>query len=102
MSGIQIPQEVTDFLVRLRKIDKRGLKAKDILVLFVIMEKPGCAGIEISDKLGIKDRSSIASNIHRLEREGFIEDRRIERRKAVPSILHVLPAGLDFWNDIKP
>lgn len=101
MSNPMLPN-VEGFLVRLRKIDKRGLTAKDVLVLFCIMNNPGCSGIEVSTKLGIKDRSSIASNIHRLERHGFIEDRREEYRKAVPAILHPLPAGLAFWDEIKP
>lgn len=101
MSGIMLPN-VTEFLVRLRKIDLRGLTAKDILVLYCIMGDPGCSGIDVSTKLGIKDRSSIASNLHRLERHGFIEDQRVERRKAVPSIFYVLPAGVAFWDEIKP
>lgn len=101
MSNPMLPN-VEDFLVRLRKIDRRGLTAKDVLVLFCIMNNPGCSGIDVSTKLGIKDRSSIASNIHRLERHCFIEDRRKEFRKAVPAILHALTGGVEFWNEIKP
>lgn len=93
---------VEAFLVRLRKIDLRGLTAKDVLVLYCIMQNPGCSGIDVSTRLGIKDRSSIASNLHRLERHGFIEDRRTEFRKAVPAIFHPLKAGLEFWDEIKP
>lgn len=98
----QISPNVEDFLVRLRKVDLRGLTVRDVLVLYVIIGHPGCSGIEVSNKLGIKDRSAIASNIWRLIREGYIEDRREEQRKANPAILHPLPHGLDFWDEIKP
>lgn len=91
-----------DFLVRLRKIDKRMLTVRDVLVLYTIIEAPGIAGNEITNKLGLENRSSISSNLQRLEREGYIEDRREQRRKANPTVLHALPAGLTFWNDIKP
>lgn len=97
-----ISPNVTDFLVRLRKIDTHELKARDILVLYAIMANPGASGMDIINKLGIKERSLIASNLARLERAGFIEDRRDRRAKAVPGMLYALPAGLDFWNEIKP
>lgn len=92
----------TQFLVRLRKIDIRGLTVRDVLVLYAIMANPGSAGLDIATKLGVRDRSAIASNLLRLEREGLIEDRRLQRKKAVSGILHVLPAGIEFWNEIKP
>lgn len=91
-----------DFLVKLRKIDKRTLTVRDLLVLYVIIETPGCSGIDVSNKLGLPVRSSIASNLLRLEREGYIEDRREVRSKAVSAILHPLPRGLEFWDEIKP
>lgn len=100
--GQQISPNVTDFLVRLRKIDLHGLTARDILVLYAVMGNPGASGMDLIHKLGIKDRSAIASNLARLEREGFIEDRREERRKAVPGVLYALPAGVEFWDEIKP
>jgi DNA-binding MarR family transcriptional regulator len=98
----QISPNVTDFLVRLRKVDKRGLTLRDVLVLYAIMETPGASGLDIATKLGIKDRSAISSNLARLEREGFIEDRREEQGRAIPAILHALPAGVAFWDEIKP
>lgn len=91
-----------DFLVKLRKMDKRMLTVRDILVLYVIIETPGCSGIDITNKLGLPERSSIASNLLRLEREGYIEDRRQVRSKAVSAILHPQPRGLEFWDEIKP
>lgn len=91
-----------DFLIRLKKIDLRGLTVRDMLVLYTIITKPGISGMEISTKLGFKDRASIQSNVNRLIREGYIEDRREHQRKAYATILHVLPAGLIFWDEIKP
>jgi DNA-binding MarR family transcriptional regulator len=91
-----------EFLVRLRKIDKRMLTVRDVLVLYTIIETPGIAGNEITNKLGLENRSSISSNIQRLIREGYIEDHREVCRKANPAVLHALPAGLAFWDDIKP
>lgn len=91
-----------NFLVKLRKIDMRTLTARDVLVLYCIIEKPGCSGVDITNTLGLPDRSSIASNLLRLEREGYIEDHREIRRKAHAAVFHPTPAGLAFWNDIKP
>jgi DNA-binding MarR family transcriptional regulator len=101
MSHQTLPS-VTSFLVKLRKADKLGLTLRDILVLYAIMSAPGSSGLDIATKLGIKDRSAISSNLARLERLGFIEDRRTERSKAVPAVLHPLPAGVGFWDEIKP
>lgn len=93
---------VTDFLVKLRKIDLHGLTVRDVLVLYAIMANPGMSGQDITGKLGMKDRSQIASNLARLERAGLIEDRRLARKKAVSGVLHPLPAADEFWNEIKP
>lgn len=97
-----LPSGTPGFLMRLHKIDRHGLTVRDILVLYAIMRTPGASGLDIATKLGIKDRSAISSNLARLERQDFIEDRREERTKAVPALLHVLPAGLEFWDEIKP
>jgi DNA-binding MarR family transcriptional regulator len=102
MLNQKLPTGTLDFLVRLRKIDKRSLTARDVLVLFAIIETPGSSGLEISLKLGLPDRSSLGSGLVRLEREGYIEDRREVRRKAHPAVLHATAKGLDFWDEIKP
>lgn len=91
-----------DFLIRLRKIDKRTLTVRDVQILYAVIKTPGISGVEIATKLGFKDRSAISTNVHRLAREGYIEDRREVRRKANPASFHVLPAGIAFWDDIKP
>lgn len=102
-SGIQIPASPTaEFLVRLRKIDMRGLTHRDAIILYTVIRYPGISGVEIVDKLGLNNRSGIASNINRLIRCHFIEDRRDMPRKAAPAVLHALPAGVAFWDEIKP
>jgi DNA-binding MarR family transcriptional regulator len=98
----QIPSVTSDFLIRLRKVDRRGLTVRDVLVLYYIIGHPGCSGIEITNKLGYTDRSAVASNLLRLEREGYITDHREVRSKANPAILHSTPRGVEFWGEIKP
>lgn len=102
-TGILIPVSPTvEFLVRLRKIDKHGLTHRDAIILYTVINNPGISGVEIVDKLGLVNRSGIASNINRLIRCHFIEDRREMARKASPAVLHALPAGMAFWDEIKP
>lgn len=102
MAGIPIPSAAADFLVRLRKIDLHGLTHRDVIILYTIIKAPGSSGIEIADKIGLKNRSSVALNIVRLIRCGYIEDKREMARKASPAVLHALPAGIAFWDEIKP
>lgn len=102
MSHIASPNVTLDFLVKLRKVDKRTLTVRDVLVLYTIIQQPGISGIDVTTKLGLPDRSSIASNLLRLEREGYISDHRETRSKANPAILHPTQRGLEFWEDIKP
>lgn len=102
MTGIPIPSVTADFLVRLRKIDKHGLTHRDVIILYTIIRHPGISGVEIADKIGLKNRSSVALNITRLIRCGFIEDRREMARKASPAVLHALAPGVAFWDEIKP
>lgn len=102
MAGIGVPNAAVDFLVRLRKIDMHGLTHRDVIILYTIIHQPGISGVEIADKIGLKNRSSVSLNITRLIRCGFIEDRREMARKASPAVLHALPAGIAFWDEIKP
>lgn len=102
MTNEHTPSATADFLIRLRKIDKEMLTMRDVLVLYAVIKSPGISGVEISTKLGFANRSSISSNVSRLIRDGYIEDHREQRRKANPALLHVTPAGLKFWEEIKP
>lgn len=90
------------FLVKLRQIDKSECTVRDILVLYTIINNPGIMGVDVANKLGLKNRSAIQSSVARLIREGMIEDRRERALKANPSILHALQHGIDLWNEIKP
>lgn len=102
MTNAQLRNVTLDFLVKLRKIDKRVLTVRDVLVLYTVIQQPGCSGVEISTKLGLPDRSSIATHVMRLEREGYIVDHRESRTKANPAMFHPTPKGLEFWEEIKP
>lgn len=88
------------FLMRLRKIDKAHLTVRDVLILYTIIAKPGINGNDITKTIGMAERSSLQSCFARLERVGFIEDRRERWGKAVPTIFHPLPAGREFWADL--
>lgn len=103
ITGILIPGSPTaEFLVRLRKIDMHGLTHRDVIILYAIIRNPGASGMDIVNKLGLENHSNVALNITRLIRCGFIEDRREMARKASPAVLHALPPGMAFWDEIKP
>jgi DNA-binding MarR family transcriptional regulator len=91
-----------EFLLTLHKMDKQQTTTRDVILLYAIMTNPGCNGQEIARKIGIAERSSIQFNIDRLMRHGFVEDRRTEIKKTIPNRLYATPAGLAFWNEIKP
>lgn len=88
------------FLMRLRKIDKAHLTVRDVLILYTIMSTPAVNGNDVTKTIGLVDRSSLQSCFARLERHGFIEDRRERWGKAVPTIFHATPAGKEFWADL--
>ena len=102
IAGNMIPAPEVDFLIRLRKIDLHGLSHRDVIILYTIIRNPGISGVEICDKIGLKNRSNVTLNITRLARMGFVEDRREMARKANPAVLHALPPGIAFWDEIKP
>ncbi len=93
-----------DMLDRLKRIDKSGIKARDLLILHTIISSPGISGIDIAHKLGIPERSHIQSALYRMEALELIEDRRSpeHRRKANPAMFHALPKGRALWDEIKP
>lgn len=92
---------IADFMLRLRKIDKSGLTARDVLMLYTIITHPGINGHDAGRKIGLKERSSVTFGMNRLIKRGFIEDRREENLigKGVPNRLYVLPAGVQFWEE---
>jgi predicted MarR family transcription regulator len=93
---------VVDFLARLKALDNTQFTPRDVLIVYTIINKPGCSGIEVCNAIGVENHANIRCNLQRLQRFGLIEDRREVGRKAVPSILIPLQKGIDFWQSIKP
>lgn len=96
------PNATVDFLTRLKALDKSGFTPRDVLVLYTIINKPGCSGVDICNTLGIEHHCNIRCNLQRMQRFGLIEDLRPVGAKAVPSVHIPLQAGHDFWESIKP
>ena len=90
-----------EFLTRLWKIDKSGLTARDLMLLYTIMTHPGISGLEAANLVGVRARSSVQFSYARLMKREMIEDRRVQESKGVPNRLFILPAGLEFWNQMK-
>ncbi len=91
-----------DFMARLRKIDKSGLKVRDTMVLWVIAREHGVMGKEVATKLGFPSRSHIQDGIRRLMDIGYIEDRRPHRNQQTPNELYATEAGNSFLAEIVP
>lgn len=89
------------FLLALHKIVREGISARDVLILYAVIARPGISGVEIVASLGIENRSCIHRALLRLIEKGFMEDRRKYAQKAVPAQYHILPAGIAFWEDLK-
>lgn len=92
----------TDFMVRLRKLDRAGLTVRDAVALWVIRGQPGMMGRELATTIGLKSRSNIQENIARLIRLGMIEDRRKAQNRLTPNDLYITPAGEQLLNDVIP
>ena len=93
---------VVDVMVRLKKIDLVHLTARDVMCLYSIISRPGMSRSDLADTLGLNAEVNVLSNIKRLTKHGYIEDRRREQQRAVAAMLYVLPAGVEFWESIKP
>jgi predicted MarR family transcription regulator len=93
---------VVDFLARLKALDKTGFTPRDVLIVYAIINKPGCSGIDVCNAIGVENHANIRCNLQRLQRFGLIEDRRDISAKAVPSVLVPLPKAHEFWESIKP
>jgi DNA-binding MarR family transcriptional regulator len=85
-----------EFMARLRKIDRSGLKVRDVIVLWAIREQPGMMGRELAMKIGLESRSNVQDQIARLIARSFVEDRRKTHDQQTPNDLHILPAGRDY------
>lgn len=89
-----------EFLKRMLNVDLAGLTVRDALCLYVIQAQPGISGLDLAHMVGQPHRSGVQSNIHRLIARGLIEDRRERSKKAIPSLLYVLPAGIELWKTL--
>lgn len=90
-----------DMLLKMRRIDKTGLTVRDIMLLYAIISNPGISGWDAGKMIGIQARSSVQTGLARMIKRGLIEDRRESEGKGIPNILHALPAGIEFWNNLK-
>ena len=90
------------FLQKLRDLDLSGFTGRDVLILHTIICNAGICGLDIAVKLGIPNRSGVETGLKRLLSEHYIEDKRSVAQKAIPSAFYVLPAGLAFWERMRP
>jgi hypothetical protein len=97
-----IVSPTVDFLMRLKQMDSEQVTTRDVLCLYSIISRPGMTREDLRATLNLNAGVNVLSNINRLIRWGYIEDRRTSARKAIPSILHATKAGIDFWHRIKP
>lgn len=100
VSGLHPLKPTVEFMAKLRKIDRSGLKVRDVLVLWAIRGNPGMMGRELATKLGYESRSNVQDCFARLERHGFIEDRRPTKDQQTPNDLHIVDAGRAFLASI--
>lgn len=78
------------------------MTVRDAILLHQVVEHPGLCGLDICKRLGITNRSSVASNFPRLIKAGLVEDRRLREAQAVPSRYFVTPKGEEFWRELAP
>ena len=93
--------DTVKLLTALHRIDHSPFYPRDILTLYTVITHPGCNGLEICRKLGFPYRSAVQGSIPKLINAGYIEDRRVDRRKTVAVSLYVTDAGREFWKSIR-
>lgn len=93
---------VSDFFVRLRKIENAGLKLRDIVGLYAIHAQPGIMGQELAKKLGYTSRSNVQDGVARLIKHSYVEDRRLHDNQQTPNDLHITAAGIALLEEIVP
>jgi DNA-binding MarR family transcriptional regulator len=86
------------FIQMLNHIDRAELTCRDVILLAIIIKRPGLNGRHLSQVANLNARSLVTSNIQRLERLGYIEDRKQMARKRVSAnILHATEKGRNLW-----
>lgn len=91
-----------EFLDRLKKIGDAGLTVLDIRILHYMLANQGQSAKDISLALGMPNRSMMIAPMHRMFNNSYIEDRRVERRRASPARLYVTFSGMEVWELVKP
>ena len=91
-----------EFMLRLRKIDRSYLNVRDVLFLYAIIARPGISGSDAGIMIGVPSRSCLQFSLSRLIKYGLVEDRRDRESRGIPNQLYPLPAGIEFWEDLKP
>lgn len=90
------------FLAKLRQIDKLRVTPRDVIIMFIIISKPGLNGGELKTSLNLANRSGIAVNVRRLIDKGLIEDRRdTSGHLNSPNILYITEKGKQLWESLK-
>jgi len=103
IDNMKIRQSPTiDFLVRMKALDDNYVTPRDIMCLYAIIRKPGMSRQDLAHAIGVPTPANVLSNVNRLIRWNYVEDRRTVSRRASPSFLHALPDGIEFWERIKP
>lgn len=86
----------------MRYMDEGNVSPRDILCLYTILHKPGITRHDLAKAVGVNAGVNVLRNVHKLTAWGYIEDRRQEVKRLAPSLLHITPAGIAFWESIKP
>jgi DNA-binding MarR family transcriptional regulator len=94
-------QPTVEFMAKLRKIDRSGLKVRDVIVLWAIRKQPGMMGRELALRIGLESRSNVQDQIARLLLNEMIEDRRLTKDQKTPNDLHILQKGRDFLGQLQ-
>lgn len=84
----------------LARLDQEGFTLRDMLVLAVLIGRPGICGQDVQHDMEFLNRSAVVGNLNRLIRRGLVEDRRTQIKQAVPSIYWPTEDGVSLWQEL--
>jgi DNA-binding MarR family transcriptional regulator len=93
MTKVELSDKTKDIFRVLYGMDRSNFRPRDFTVLASIARRPGTASNAICPMVGVPMRSMIREPLERLEAHGLIEDRRINKQKAVMTVLHITEKG---------
>lgn len=99
---ISADNAVVDFLVRMKYLDEQRVTPRDVMCLYAIIRKPGMHRHDLSKAIGVNAGVNVLTNVNKMIRWGFIEDRREVSRRLNPSVFHATAEGIAFWESLKP